>query len=603
VNATTRIFLCSLLAAPACATSKQKAATAPVPVTAPAIGDLPLKPADQARASLALVVTAASIPSIVADLDAFGRSLQLPVSLGQMAFDQLLRARGPAMMLNPAQLERLAPDQSMTLVMRAGNGGDVCGALTFKTVELARHTVEELVPAAKRTGGALGWQLTKDAWIGLSGRALLTAGSYDGLVSMGALALEAQRAPRDGQVMFTVYPQNLARAQGMPLATLVEVAATAMSAKLDESAKAAAPPPKGKKPPSKKGDKDAAPQLTPAMNRMLVAFFKVAAQPIVESEAVHLSLKLGPTDGLRLRTEIVPLPGSPSAGRTKALPYTLDAKLAVSDDRNLVFAFGEAGAGVAALIKAFGSSGPAGQAMSQRFATVVNELIGAGSCAAKSVAPLDNLCAFQLRPGVTPERALDGYAQAFKASAAWQNEVMGKKSSKVTVKRSKDLVEIDVVMPNPDPRSRAMQKAMWGGDLQKYAVAVRDGRLVQAQGTRPKETLQRWSEPAKAGGAPIFDAVASQTKGADVLMFVDLLSFLGAAGKAADDPSVKQVGVMMNAVPGLAELRAPLVIAVWNGKTTAVDLQFPHQSLVNLAQVVRPFMGMMGGPPPSSPRR
>jgi hypothetical protein len=127
---------------------------------------------------------------------------------------------------------------------------------------------------------------------------------------------------------------------------------------------------------------------------------------------------------------------------------------------------------------------------------------------------------------------------------------------------------------------------------------------VQAQGSRPREILQRWDQPAKAGAAPIFENVAGRTKGAEVLVFVDLMSFLNAVGKAADDPSVKQVGAMMNAVPGLSELRAPLVVAMWGGKTTAVDLQLPYQTLANLAQVVRPFMGMMGGPPPSGgPRR
>jgi hypothetical protein len=592
----------ALLAATACATSAPKTPAAPAPPPRPAIAEVPLKPVDQIRSALAMRVTAASIQSIVADLDAMGRGLQLPIPLGQAAMEQLLQAPGPGMMLNRAQLDRLDPAQSMALVMLAGGTSQICGALSFKSAELARKTVEELVPADKRAGGTFAWQLTKDSWIGLSDRTLLTADSQDALASLGALAIEAQRAPRDGQAMLTLFPQNLARAQGMPLATLVELAAAGMSAKLDEAVKPAAKggkPARGKKAAEKKDE----PELTPAMNRMLVALFKAAAQPVVESEAVHLALKLGTGDGVRLRAEIVPLAGTPSAGRTKTLPYALDAKLGVGDDRTTVFAFGGAGAGMSALIGALASTGPAGKTMSQQLGIVVNELVGAGSCTMKSLAPLDNLCAFQLRPGVTPARALDGYAQAFKSSQAWNDEVMGKKKSRVTVKRSKDLVEIEVYAPSPDPRSRAMEKAMWGGDLQKHAVVARDGRLLVAQGRVPREILQRWGQPAKAGGAPIFENVAGRTRGAELLMFMDLMSVVGAVSKAAEDPSVKQVGAMLNAVPGLSELRAPMVLAMWGGKTTAFDLQFPYQTLANVAQVVRPFMGMMGGPPPSRPGR
>jgi hypothetical protein len=126
---------------------------------------------------------------------------------------------------------------------------------------------------------------------------------------------------------------------------------------------------------------------------------------------------------------------------------------------------------------------------------------------------------------------------------------------------------------------------------------------VVAQGPRPREILQRWDQPAKAGAAPIFESVAGRTRGAELLLFIDLMSIVGAVSQAAEDPSVKQVGAMMNAVPGLSQLRAPVVMALWGGKTTAFDLQFPYQTLANVAQVVRPFMGMMGGPPPSGPRR
>jgi hypothetical protein len=156
-------------------------------------------------------------------------------------------------------------------------------------------------------------------------------------------------------------------------------------------------------------------------------------------------------------------------------------------------------------------------------------------------------------------------------------------------------------MPNPEPAARAMQRAMWVGDTQKYVLAVRDGRVVQAQGLKPREVLARWSAGGGAGTTPIFASAAARTRGADVLIYSDLVALIAAGAKSADDPSVKQVGAMVNAVPGLTELKAPLVIALWGGKTSALELQLPIQTLTNVAQVVRPFMGMMGAgaPPPA----
>jgi hypothetical protein len=603
VKITNLVRFSLLLAAAACASSKAKTAAGPAPVAAPpALPAIALDPADKARPTLAFVVSAASPLRLAADLDAVSKSLQLPMPLGQSAIEQLVKTPIAGVTLTRVQLDRLDPGQSVGVAMLVGAGDPACAAFTFKDAALAQRTLEELGSETQRKGGASARRLPSGAeiWAGLSGSTLLTASTQDALIKAGGLAIEAQRAPRDGQVQFSVYPQNLARAQGVPLSTMVEMAAAAMNAKLEETAKAPKPA-KGKK--TEKAEKKDSPELTPAMSKLVVAFFKVAAQPIAESEAVHLGLKVGTADGFRLRTEIVPMAGSPSAARTQTRPYALDAKLGVNDDRTTVIAFSEAGSGMAAVINALATTGPAGKVVSQKMATVTNELIGGGSCHVKAVAPLDNLCAFQLRAGVTPARALDGYADAFKSTQAWNNEVMGSKKSRVTVKKSKDVVEIEVLAPNPDPRSRAMQKAMWGGDLQKYALAVRDGRLLVAQGAKPREVLQRWDQPAKAGAAPIFDGVSGRTRGAEVLLYLDLMSFVGAVSKAAEDPSVKQVGAMMNAVPGLSELRAPLVMSMWGGKTTAFDFQFPFQTLANVAQVVRPFMGMMGGPPPSNSAR
>jgi hypothetical protein len=316
-------------------------------------------------------------------------------------------------------------------------------------------------------------------------------------------------------------------------------------------------------------------------------------------------LKLNSNDGFMLRTEVVPLPGSPSAGRTKVLPYALDPKMVVPDDRATFAAFGEPSTGVLTFIDALTSSGPKGKVVGKHLRGLLTEIVGGGSCVLPAAIPLANLCAFPLRPGVTPDRALGAYTAMMKDMQGWQDELLGPKKSKIKFKRSKDLLEMEISMSNPDPATRAMQRAMWGGDSQKYVLAIRDGRVVQAQGIKPREVLERWGT-GTAAVPPIFASTLARTKGAEVLIYSDLVALIASGIKAAQEPSLKQAGAMMGAVPGLADLKAPLVIALWGGKTTALELHFPIQTLTNIAQVVRPFMGMMGAgaaPPPPPPAK
>jgi hypothetical protein len=592
IHARSTLLAFALLAA--CATSpKPGAPVPPAPAGPAALPPLALMPAAEARASLTMVVTAAAPESLAASLDAFADRLQLPMKLGQAALDQLTRqTTGP--LLTREQLGRLDPGQSVAVVALPTGP---CLALTFKDAGLARKTLEETGPETQRVEGASARKMSsgQEAWMGLSDRTLLAATTKDALLAAGALALEAQRMPRDGLVAVTLYPQNMAQAQGMSLAALVDLAVASMAADLQKKAPAgkAKPAPKGKKPAAKQ-------EITPAMAQMMVAFFRAMAQPIVEAQTVQVSLKLNPTDGFLLRTEIAPLPGSPSAGRTQTQPYALDPKLAVADDRTMVMASGPAGHGMLAMLNALASTGPKGKGMIKQFNTVLTEIVGGGACTMPAATPMTMMCAFQLRAGVTPERALTAYTGMIKEAQGWQDELIGKKS-KIKVKRSKDLLEVEMTMPQADPATRAMQQAMWGGDTQRYVVTVRDGRVVQAVGSKPRELLESWSKAAPAGNAPIFAGATARTRGAEILFFADPVAFFGAMVKGAQDPSVKQAGAMMNAVPGLATLQAPVVFAVWGGKTTAFELQLPFQSLANVAQVVRPFMGMMGGPPPPPP--
>jgi hypothetical protein len=56
---------------------------------------------------------------------------------------------------------------------------------------------------------------------------------------------------------------------------------------------------------------------------------------------------------------------------------------------------------------------------------------------------------------------------------------------------------------------------------------------------------------------------------------------------------------MMTAVPGLADLRAPMVLNGHGGSVAAIEIQVPYGSLQNIARVVSAFMGQMGATPAS----
>ena len=86
-------------------------------------------------------------------------------------------------------------------------------------------------------------------------------------------------------------------------------------------------------------------------------------------------------------------------------------------------------------------------------------------------------------------------------------------------------------------------------------------------------------------------------KDAEGLFVFDFVSLLSTTSKAAAEPTMKQLAAMMGAVPGLTELRAPLVVAFHGGATSGVDVQIPFESLANAARVVRPFIGKMGASP------
>jgi hypothetical protein len=580
----------------ACA-GQRNVATAPshdvgTPVAASATPKLALRPAEEARAALGILVTTASPDALAAELDAFARDAALPLPLGQTALDMILKELAGGMHLSREQLSRLAPTESVAVVAlfpRANTPEGVCAALSFKDAALAQKTLDELGPETARQGAVSARKLSLDSddssskkrrfgdqvWAAVSDRTLLVGSSPEVLLAGGALAIEAQQAPRDGQIVVTVHPQAMAPRAAFPV--LIEQAARGMDEELAKDL------PAGKKQ-----------KITPPMRRLLVAAFKALATPVVDARSVRLSARLDSKNGFLVQTDVEP--EKPGAA---AHPFNVDATLPILDDRTAVFAMGEHPAAVDVMTTALGATGPAGKTMAKELETFLGTVVAGGSCAVTfAPPPMTGICVYPLRPSVTPKRALDGYAAMLNDVQPWNNELLGRGKTTTKVKRSKDLIEVETTQSEAEPAARAVRVSLLGGDTVRNAVTVRDGRLVQVQGPNPRELLEQLgARKGDVSKAPILASTLTRYKEAEGLFYFDFMSLFSSALKGVQDPTGKQLGAMMGAVPGLVDLRAPLVVTLRGGATTGVDVQIPFQSLANVAHVVSPFVGKMGAAP------
>ena len=104
-------------------------------------------------------------------------------------------------------------------------------------------------------------------------------------------------------------------------------------------------------------------------------------------------------------------------------------------------------------------------------------------------------------------------------------------------------------------------------------------------------------------------ATLARTRGSDALFFVDLPSLLLKVTPLADDPTMRQVGVMLSAIPGMATMRAPLTLTVRSHDALAFELALPDREPRERGQRREAVHGgdgarrpMTTNSPPSAPR-
>jgi hypothetical protein len=301
-----------------------------------------------------------------------------------------------------------------------------------------------------------------------------------------------------------------------------------------------------------------------------------------------------------LRAEVQPTPGSGLAAKAAAVsPYAFDSALPVRSDASAVIAWGDLAPWLAAWAAVMEASGPAGRAASRDLA-LLDESTNGGSCAVDvGASPMVFLCSLTVRPGVDPSSAPARYLASLESSNAWEAELDGRKPTPLKVKRTGKVVETEKPLAAKDARVLSMVKAVLGGSVVHTAMTVKNGRVVFAIGRNPRELLDRYGKgPGLTGdAAPILKRTLLDTAGAHFLGAFDVASLLGKGLAQSGEPMGQQFGAMMAAVPGLAELRAPLVLSGSGGKAPAIEFQVPFGSLQNVARVVSAFMGQMGASP------
>lgn len=584
------LALFALLAAAGCATrGAPPARNAAAPATPAAVAPLPpiaLQPADGARGRVALSLVVAAPAHIEGDLATVAGRLHVPFDPAVGLLDLLAGGPGVAgVPITRAAMARIDSARALAavgLVKSAGMQIELCAAIPFRDADGARRTLEELgVEEARRDGAALRRLPNgQRVWAALGDRTLFLSKAEGAIQAGGALALErlagASTAPLPGAAVLELYPQPFG--PSLPLVVSLAAQSGLQKAAADKYTD-------GSKP-------------SKAMMAALEEVGHLLTLAAGQTRVMRVALQANEADGLAFHIELAPLPGSAFAKQAAiAGPYALDDRLPVDDDRAAVFSWGTGGPTSALIADLADKSGPAGHALAGALAKFSDDLKGPGSCAIRFSMPMQTYCAWPLRPGVRPADVMGLYSQMIQASGGWGDAVGGKGVTGYKVRRHGAIVEIEEVLP-PDTRkaAQATRRVAFGGDARESALTVKDGRLLIAQGPKPRELLAAFGEkaaPATQPG-PLLTGSLAHTRGANAFAFIDVLALIIQIASASDDPSFHQLRLMVAAIPGLKELRAPLVMAIRNGPNVELELQVPTATLENIARIVQPFMGTMG---------
>jgi hypothetical protein len=507
-----------------------------------------------------------------------------------MALEQLSKASVDAgLPLSRANLDRLASDVPVVFVLVGKAGVDEpsgCAALTFRDAATAQKMLAELGPVTTRASGASQRKVAGETlWTAIDGSTVFFAAKPEHIAEAGALALEGQRQPLGGLVAAVVRPDAIAGMRGTTVPAALGMLDGLMGLAMASSQESN----------KKQG-------LSAGGMKAASAALKLLLEPLGETQALHLGLDVGPDIGVLLSGDLEPKAGTAFAKRTAAtVPYAIDPGLPVRSDSTNVFAWSPFDRGWDFARAILDASGPAGKKSAVALDQLRAASLGSASCVLElDTTPPTALCSWPLKPGMDAKRGLASYLAFLKASPAWEAEALGTKSPPPKIRKLGDIVlfERKLDLTKLDQAQKKMMRAMFAGETQRFGLTVRDGRVLQMFGPTPEKTLAalgKGATPAPAPTPPAMTEVLTRTKQHEMLMFVDLMGIVGFGLKNAGE-AAGQAQAMFGAVPGLKELKAPIVLSTTGGKVAGLELQLPYTSLANAVKVARPYFGQMGLP-------
>jgi hypothetical protein len=514
------------------------------------------------------------------ELDALGRKLGLGVPLGQMFLDALGSPPIGHVTLSRQAIENLDPARPVTAVGLYRPPG-TCVALPFKDAASAVRALDDIGPEVGRKGGG-SLRRAADGKVvaaGLFDRTLFLSEKPESLSAAAAVAFdlaEASARGRYGAVTVEAYP--------------------GVFGAFGRAAMEAAVPPALSRMESKGGGEK--------MNHEAVALLgglaHLAIQASASVQVLRLSIDAGAEAGLAVRVEADPVPASDFARRlARPTPYVVDQTVAPKDDRLGMRTWGTMGTLLDDAAEVLAQGGPTAHALRRALVDLGALLDGGCTCQFDfSVLPARSLCAWRLRAGAPPQKALARYGALIQTYSAYLAALTSQPPGRVKLRRSRDVLELEApqeVVPGETETARAFRRALWGGDSLSSAATVRGPSLVIAHGNHPGEVLASFGRaPSPTGAAPRIAEELERSRGADAIFYADPFVFLTALNKPSDNPLLRQVGLMFSAIPGLTDVRLPVVLTVRSGERLSFELSLPAKSLANLAAVVKPFMGEMG---------
>ncbi|HLK88430.1 MAG TPA: hypothetical protein VKZ18_00970 [Polyangia bacterium] len=573
-------------------------APAPPAVVAPApLPPIALAAVAPVQRRLAFVARVAARTEAERQLAPLARRLGVPLDTQETLLELMVRAMGAR--LDRADVGAIDPARAAVIVGVARGFGfqlDVCLALPFQDDASARRALGGLGAEVRRREGESARSSPAGGLVyaGISDRTLLLSKAQGAIASCGARALE-----------------ELARgsAGSTPALTSVEVNPQVFGLWLPGAIRMALPA--GARAMSTR-TKTGQPGVSPALAALVAGLGGPLADLVAETRLARVSVEANEEVGFALRLRVVPTAGTDlDRSAASARPHALDARLPIGPDSLVVLSLGEPGLLLPVVQAIVERAGTQAKPLALALDRLQREIVGSGSCVARVAGALESTCAWSLKPHVRGREVLERYVDLTRALHGWMAPLGGVAQPPPVIERHGEAVEIDE--PQAPDRDRiaeaARRSALGGDDTRRTAVMVKDGRLLTAQGRHPRDLLAAFARaPATAtprSGGELAAALAHTTRANDVLLFDLPAIFMTIAG--SDDPSLRQIRHLIAAVPGLAELRAPLALTLSGGADgIELALSAPTATLENVARLVRPFMGTMGGPahpalPPTAP--